>query len=378
MNVIVSAGGRFHAIKLAEQLQKRGHLKRIITTKSWYCKGIIEKGKYRSILLSELLGLVAGTFSHRAYEVIKNNLFDTMAKRYIDACDIFHGWMHFSLNSLNVAKQYGAKIIIDRGSSHPVYQKNILTEEYQRFGIRSTSLFSEQLIEKGLVELASADAVVVPSQFVWKSFVEQGFDTGRDVPPGRLYLIPYGVDLQDFRQIPKSDSIFRIVFVGMIGIRKGIFYLLEAVSKLRLKNAELLLIGSIEDNIKPLLGKYSDVFIYKGQVPHNELYKIYSSSSVFVLPSIEEGSAMVTYEAMACGLPLIVSENTGSVVRDGIDGFIVPIRDTEALKEKILFFYENEEKRQAMGANAKEYVQQWTWDRYGEKMVEAYEKILRQ
>ncbi len=372
MNVIVSAGGRFHAIKLAEQLQKRGHLKRIITTKSWYCRGIIEKRKYHSILLPELLGMVASKFSHRAYGIIKNNLFDTMAKRYIDACDIFHGWMDFSLKSLNIAKQYGAKVIIDRGSSHPLYRKNILVEEYQRFGIRSTSLFSKQLIEKGLMELASADAVMVPSQFAWKSFVEQGFDAKK------LVLIPYGVDLQDFRQIPKSDSAFRIVFVGNCGYQKGVHYLLDTVAQLRLKNCELMLIGRIEEVFTPMLNRYEGLYVHKSYIPHNELFKIYSNSSVFVLPSIQEGSAMVTYEAMACGLPLIVSENTGSVVRDGIDGFIVPIRDTEALKEKILFFYENEEKRQAMGANAKEYVQQWTWDRYGEKMVEAYEKILRQ
>jgi glycosyltransferase involved in cell wall biosynthesis len=371
MNVIVSAGGRFHAIKLAEQLQKRGHLKRVITTKSWYCRGIIDEGKYRSILMPEIFGLVAGRFSYRAFSFIKDNLFDMLAKRYVDACNIFHGWMQYSLNSLNVAKQYGANIVIDRGAAHPVYQKKILTEEYQRFGINADSLFSKRLIEKALVELVSADAVMIPSEFVLRSFVDQGFDTDK------IKLIPYGVDLRDFRQIPKSDSVFRIVFVGNVGFTKGVFYLLEAVSELALKNSELLLVGNVEDCIKPLLSRYKDVFTHRRYVPHADLYRIYSNSSIFVLPSIQEGWGMVTYEAMACGLPVVVSENTGAVIRDGLDGFVVPIRDTEALKEKILFFYENEDKRAEMGINAKEYVQQWTWDRYGQKMVEAYGEILR-
>ena len=83
----------------------------------------------------------------------------------------------------------------------------------------------------------------------------------------------------------------------------------------------------------------------------------------------------MTYEAMASGLPLIVTTNTGSVARDGVDGFVIPIRDADALAEKIQFFYENEEARRTMGAAAREYVQQFTWERYSEQVVAAYRRM---
>ena len=95
--------------------------------------------------------------------------------------------------------------------------------------------------------------------------------------------------------------------------------------------------------------------------------------------SIEEGFAMVMPQAMACGLPIICTSNTGGedIVRDGIDGFIIPIRDVEALKEKILFMYKNPERRREMGESARLRVQSgFSWDNYGAKMIGEYRKVL--
>ena len=103
-------------------------------------------------------------------------------------------------------------------------------------------------------------------------------------------------------------------------------------------------------------------------------------SSVFTIASIEEGLALVIPQAMACGLPVIATTNTGAedIVRDGEDGFIVPIRDVRVLKEKLLYLYENKEMRRAMGQSAKERVSTgFTWDDYGDKIMVAYERILK-
>ena len=104
-----------------------------------------------------------------------------------------------------------------------------------------------------------------------------------------------------------------------------------------------------------------------------------SQGSVFCLASIEEGLAMVQPMAMACGLPVICTTNTGGadIVREGRDGFIVPIRDVDALKEKILYFYEHPDACRAMGESARLRVQAgFSWADYGNKMIAAYQKLL--
>jgi glycosyltransferase involved in cell wall biosynthesis len=133
------------------------------------------------------------------------------------------------------------------------------------------------------------------------------------------------------------------------------------------------------DEIKPFFEKYDGNFRWVGHVPQKELYKYYSSSSVFVIMSIQEGLAMVQPQAMACGLPVICTTNTGGedIVRDGIDGFIIPIRDVEALKEKLTYLHENQDICKQMGQNAKERVSKgFTWDDYGERMIQAYKNVL--
>ena len=84
----------------------------------------------------------------------------------------------------------------------------------------------------------------------------------------------------------------------------------------------------------------------------------------------------MTYEAMSSGLPLIATENSGSVMRDGIDGFLVPIRDSKALGEKILYFYEQREEMRRMGANAVEQVKQYSWERYQERLIDTYRSLF--
>jgi glycosyltransferase involved in cell wall biosynthesis len=154
-------------------------------------------------------------------------------------------------------------------------------------------------------------------------------------------------------------------------------YLLQAFYELNLPDAELWVVGSLTKEIEPFLAKYqSDRIILKGKHPQNQLRWFYSQCSVFCLASIEEGLAMVQPQAMACGLPVIHTTNTGGedIVRNGIDGFCVPIRDVEALKEKILFFYENPESLVEMGKNAlKQARGSLSWDDYGKKMISAYQ-----
>ena len=151
---------------------------------------------------------------------------------------------------------------------------------------------------------------------------------------------------------------------------------MEAWEKLNLKNAELLLVGHLMDEIKPMLTPYlgrPDVR-HIGFVP--DPAEAYNNSTVFVFPSLDEGSAKVTYEAMACGLPVIVTDNAGSLAKDGEDGFIIPIRSPEALMEKLLFFYENRNIAKDMGMMARQHIEPYTWEAYENSLIEHYYRLL--
>jgi glycosyltransferase involved in cell wall biosynthesis len=144
---------------------------------------------------------------------------------------------------------------------------------------------------------------------------------------------------------------------------------------MNIKDAELVFVGSIDDNIKPVLSKYNNVenIVFKGFL--KDPSDVYKESTIFVFPSLEEGSAKVTYEAMAAGLPVITTENSGSVVRSELDGFIIPMRDSEAIKEKIYYFYENPEMIEIMSTNALEHIKQYTWQKYRDNLIETYNKL---
>jgi glycosyltransferase involved in cell wall biosynthesis len=141
------------------------------------------------------------------------------------------------------------------------------------------------------------------------------------------------------------------------------------------------LIGSMTDEIKPFWRRWASPAVrHLGPFPERALHRYYSQGSVFCLASIEEGLAMVQAQAMACGLPVICTTNTGGadIVRPGQDGFIVPIRDVAALKDKILYFYEHPEAGRTMGESARKRVQAgFSWTDYGHKMISAYRQILR-
>jgi glycosyltransferase involved in cell wall biosynthesis len=373
VNVVISVGGKFHALELAEQLDKRGYLERIITTKRWYVKKRFRASRFHVIPMPEYLGGMVRKLPclrrRGCYSWVKDNLFDALARKYIPPCDIFHAWGNYALASIPYARRHHAKIVIERGSTHPHFQDSILREELERFGVE-VELAHPQIIAKGLREMELADAVIIPSSFVERTFLDAGF------PAAKLHVVPYGFNPSLFRVGEKKDDVFRVLFVGNIGIQKGVHYLLEAWSGLGLSNAELVFIGTVEDGIKPLLAKYEGRFTLRGHVPHERLQDEYAQASVFVLPSLQEGSALVTYEAMACGLPLLVSTNTGSVAIDGEHGFIIPIRSSESIAEKLSWLHAHQDEARAMGLRASEHIQDFTWDRYARSVIEVYRSLL--
>ncbi len=319
----------------------------------------------------------------RYYYSLKRIQLDWVTARWIgwSGCDLFHGWSHASLQSLKMARRLGAIGLVERASPHPDYTDDILSEEYERFGARGQAGWTWYPMNRidaiqrdrttAVEEFDLANYIVVQSDFVARTLIDRGIEAGKVV------TIPRAADCERFSPLPGEPPArpFRVIYVGEASIRKGIRYLIEAWRRLKLRDAELLIVGSVHDEVKPWLATLppDPTIRFTGFVPDPE--RCYQESSVFALPSLIEGSAKVTYEAMACGLPAIVTPNAGSPVRDGVDGYVVPIRDIAAIEEKIRLLYDDEERRRMMGRQARARALEFTWDRYERSLIEAYDRI---
>ena len=377
MNVAVASVGRFHAFDLARQMERLGYLGRLYTayprfkvdglpgarvsTFPWLMGPAIFAGRFGSTGLGNRLNFAA------------IETFDRWMAQRLEQCDVFHCLSSFGYESHRAARaRHGALTVCDRGSSHITFQDQILREECARFDIPFPGI-DGQIVERELAEYEFCDLISVPSTFAMRSFIEQG------VAREKLRLNSYGVDLAMFHPTPKRDSVFRVLFVGSISIRKGVAYLLEAIKRASITKLELVLIGHIDSDAKRTIRRYGMALRHLGVLPRAQLAEHYSQASVLVLPSLEEGLALVQAQAMACGVPVVATTNTGAedLFTDGVEGFIVPIRDPDSIAAKLVYLYEHPESRDAMGAAALARVQALGgWNSYGEKMAGMYQSAL--
>lgn len=392
---ISSTGGTFRLIELAGEFNKMGYLDSLFlpfySKKHPYLARLF--GKHNDMLTIDTNKVKTNlTFSFiskiRSYHRFRNRnprsfllseMYDKWVARELrqeqyNASNIIMTEPIIALHTLTEAKKLGLITILDTTNSHISNQTEILEDEYDRLGIGYTYNPS-YIIEKGLQEYSEADYITVRSSYAKKTFLE------RNINQEKLFVVPSGINLDNFSQIIKEDKTFRIIYCGLSCIKKGTHYLLQAYSDLKLKDAELWLIGDILEDIKAISEKYKGIYKVIKFIPRKDIYKYYSQGSIFVLPSLEEGLSKVMMEAMACGLPVIATSNTGAedVIRDGRDGFIIPIRDIEALKDKILYMYENYNVCLEMGQSAKERINgDFTLDAYGKRMIDALKIISSQ
>jgi glycosyltransferase involved in cell wall biosynthesis len=389
MKVVIAAGGRFHAFHLAHQLEKRNALKKLFTfyyTKTdsnYVSSNLVLNNNFISVLdLSFSKLRFSRFFNSSNFNVFKDNLFDSWQNKKIlseGKIDIFVGWANYFLNSLQNIRKTGAKVIVECGSTHILEQNQLLQSEYENFGLKYCPI-NKNNITKVLSEYDQSDYIMTCSSFTQNSFIKHG------IKKEKILKVPYGVNLDFFvsekNLEQKRDDKFRVICVGLMCLRKGIPHLLSAWKKLGLpeNQTELLLIGNLQKDLKLVLKNMSlpKNVIFYGAADKNNLLKLYKTSDLFVLPSIEEGLSMVIAEAMACGLPVICTTNTGGeeLIEDKKEGFIVPIRNSEALAEKILWCYKNQENAKQLGLAGQTKIKSFTWDVYGEKVYQVYKKIL--
>ena len=217
-------------------------------------------------------------------------------------------------------------------------------------------------------EIEMADHILLGSSFAKQSFIEEGIDEKK------LVVIPYGSDTSIFhpdKKNPKPKDEFRVLFVGQIGQRKGISYLLRAYKQFQKPTTQLTLVGEILGD-GTAIHPYRSLFTHIPHVPRPELAKIYANADIFVFPTLIEGLGLVVLEAMASGLPVITTTNgPDDIVRDGVDGFVIGSRDQKAILQYMLRLYDDQDLRLEMGRNARERASQFSWNRYRHNIAEA-------
>jgi glycosyltransferase involved in cell wall biosynthesis len=302
---------------------------------------------------------------------LDNTLFDYWVAPQLPSAQVFHGWNNSSLQSLRRAKAHGMTTVVERASAHPATHMQLLREEYARWNVPLKLPMWNYA--RALCEFSEADYITVPSSFARQSMIAEG------VPAEKLIEIPFGADLKRFAPAdPAASHPFRAIFAGLVSINKGMPDLLEAWRRLAWRDAELWVVGAVAPDFAAIRARWSDLSGVRF-IPHSkELARLFQQCDVFVFPSIQEGSALVTYEAMATGLPVITTPNAGSVVRDGEDGFIVSIRDQDALCERLEQLRRDDVVRMRIGRSARARVENFGWQIYGARLVEAYQRIARE
>ena len=216
-----------------------------------------------------------------------------------------------------------------------------------------------------------ADHYICPSESVRADLVQKW-----GVSIERTMMVPYGMN-QKWLELEAKPRRGRLLFVGTAELRKGIHYLAMAAEKLisRGLNYEFRVAGNVTDQVRrqPVCRHLN----FLGRVARDRIHQEFQQADVFVLPSLAEGSAEVTYEAIAAGVPVVMTRAAGSVARDAIEGRIVPERDPDALADAIEQIVEDRALRDRMALAARERARDYTWEQYGERLVAALQGLAK-
>lgn len=399
MRVTIVVGGRWHAFDLARGLQNEGHLHRLITNyPRWYVqKWGIESDKIVSLPLTfwavKLIYKLGGERLMMRCQWRVHKWFADRASKYLEGSDLIHGWSQWSEPSLKWARARDIPTVLERSSAHILEQSKLLEEEHSRLGLQWARTHKKiERMEMDEYELCTK--IAVPSLFVQRSFEKRHF------PSNRLFRNTLGVNLQKFyppQITPMAPRIsgLRVIYAGSLSIRKGIPDLLEVFSNDEIEDAKLILIGGSTPEVAPYIDRNAKNITCLGHRPQTELVKHYQKAHCFVMPSVEEGMAMVQLQAMACGLPLICTANTGGEdllrlkgsrgrkLADGIEefdaGYLVPINRPDAIKRCLQSIANDvglwESKRNAALDIAGTGI---SWQAYADRAIGLYKEIQRE
>ncbi|MHC4973354.1 MAG: glycosyltransferase family 4 protein [Planctomycetota bacterium] len=389
MRVVLSAGKRGHYYLTARAFQNHGVLGRFIThtffkQRSWRRRLFPDRlvhtrsdpdladRRVTSLWPIELpwqaIRPLLGRFDRLGMHCY-NTLYDLASVPFVVGHgDVFHFANTYGVYSGAAAKRAGMKVVVDQQSVHPAYSIEVVEPEYRRLGMWDLGT-DRRKVRRIVAELELADLILAPSRFVYDENVKRG------IPAAKQRVVPLGVDTDLFRPGPRArrrSDRFRILFVGRINAWKGVHDLLAAVAALDDPRVELTLVGAVAPDFRGHLARQRGRFTHVPTVSPRKLAELYREADAFTLPSLAEGSALVTYEAMASGLPCVVTRSAGSLVEHRRDGLVVPLRRPDALAQALAALMEAPDWARALGAAARESAEACDVKQYGERLLAAY------
>jgi glycosyltransferase involved in cell wall biosynthesis len=309
----------------------------------------------------------------------RNESFDRALSRLLDPRDFaVVATNGAALHTLRRAKLLGICGVLNCPIAHHDFAATLMTEEAELEPEFAHTLqyhkFSSSFRARLQAEIDTADHVLVLSTFQKRTFLNAGVDREK------ILTVPLGVDLKLFAPPlkPRVEDKFRVLFVGQMTQRKGLSYLLDGFELASIPASELLLVGRSATSRPPW--EHRRNVRHLPHVSRWQLPALYHQADVFVLPSLIEGFGLTALEAMASGLPVILSENTfgRDIVREGVDGFIVSIRDPQAIAERLRFLYERPAERHRMGLQARLRAEDFSWQAYETHIVSSFQKFCRE
>lgn len=263
----------------------------------------------------------------------------------------------------------GLFTIMDQSSAPRMVQEGIVDDERKCSGgweEVADDQFAEAYALREKKEWKLADLILCPSDFVRKGVISEGG------PAEKSVVVPYGVELPETSEKAREEKEgLNVLFVGRASLPKGIRYLCDALRPFVGRRVKCRIAGLICVDERKLREYAPPNVELLGRVPRSEVARHYRWADAFCLPSLCEGSATVVYEALAFGLPVITTPNSGSIVRDGVEGFIVPMMDAEAIAAALEKLRTDESLLRRMSQAARQRASFGSLEAYGERLVKA-------
>ena len=295
-------------------------------------------------------------------------------KQVRDQVDVVHVWPLGALYTIQEAKRLGIPTVLERPNAHTRFAYDIVQKECKRIGVKMPSghehSYKRTVLEREEKEFALADRLLCPSDFVVQTFLEMGFSAGK------LARTQYGYDDKIFYaqdRIKKHREGLKILFAGGCAPRKGLHFALDAwLQSSAHKEGTFLIAGAFIPGYAERLSAQLSHPSVKTLGHRNDLPELMRGIDILVLPTLEEGSALVTYEARASGCVLLVSDAAGAVCQHEGNALVHNAGDVKTLTRHLSLLHENRALLENLRVESLATVKEITWQAAGEKLLKAY------
>lgn len=303
--------------------------------------------------------------------------FDSRVAAHVQGVNLFDGVMGQCQRSFEVLSRRRVPLVLTALNTHLDDVAEVLAEEHRRLNVSVPGFIHPRMQARVREEIERATRIRAVSDEVKRSFIERG------VPPRKIEVVLPAVDLDYFRPVPKKDDVFRVLAVLTIDPRKGAYYLLQAFEKAAIPRSELVIIGATGDRWSRLMldqfkARLKNFRLQLADVLKSPVESTYGQASVFVHPAIEDGFALAVAQALACGIPVITTRQTGAsqLIDDGQNGYVLESRDVDGLVERLRLLARDESLRLRLSSAAPQAVAHLGYPSFAQNVAQFYSGVL--